>query len=411
MNSSRSKASIAIACLGLVLALSLSPSARAQAGLRVIDAPPPEYVFGDQPPTFSLKAESDAIITEATLFVRSPDTPSTFVGKAKFEQGTTITATYSLDTGRRRIAAFSPVEFWWELRDRAGGQFTSDHQTFTFRDNRFEWQASSDGPITVHWYEGERSYAQAALDIARRALVEANRDLGAPQPEHVDIYLYATAGAVRAAITTADHLWIDSQANPVINVIIATVPPDAPDATAQMERKLPHELTHVLVYALVGDRMANLPTWLNEGLAMLNQFSPEPDFASLLASAQDSNSLLPLAVLCGPFPAAQAQARLAYAQSESVVRFIRDKMGSQKLHDLLRAYADDLDCSAGAQEALNLSLAELDDRWRTEAFMSPSGPGAGGDWWPWIVLGLLVVLAPFGFLLLARPQKAHTWMV
>jgi len=389
----------------------LSSSAQAQTGLRVIDSPSPEYVFADRPPAFTLKAESDAVITEATLFVRTPDEPNTFVGKAIFEQGRTITASYTLDPGRRRIAAFSPVEFWWELHDRAGRQLTTDHQTFTYADNRFEWQAESDGLITVHWYEGNRGYVQAALDIARRTLAEGNRDLRAPEPERVDIYLYATAGAVRAAITAANHMWIDSQASPQINVIIAALPPEAPDVRAQIERKLPHELTHMLVYTLAGDRMTSLPTWLNEGLAMANQFSAEPDFAQLLASARGTNSLLPLAALCGPFPAEQAQARLAYAQSESVVRFIREKLGSEKLHALILAYADGLDCSAGAQRALNLSLAELEDRWLTEAFAPAASANARATWWPWIVLGVLVVLAPLGFLLLARPRKARTQVI
>jgi hypothetical protein len=86
------------------------------------------------------------------------------------------------------------------------------------------------------------------------------------------------------------------------------------------ERTLRHELVHVLVRSAVGE--APLPRWLDEGLARVLAGEHGLADVQVLAQARLGDRLLPLASLTESFPAASADAALAYAQSGRAVSLI-----------------------------------------------------------------------------------------
>jgi hypothetical protein len=69
--------------------------------------------------------------------------------------------------------------------------------------------------------------------------------------------------------------------------------------------------------------------------------------------------------LCNPFSPNPQIAFLAYAQSGSLVTFIRKQYGAGGIRGLLDAYAGGASCSSGVQEALNIGLADLEAAWRS----------------------------------------------
>ena len=84
---------------------------------------------------------------------------------------------------------------------------------------------------------------------------------------------------------------------------------------------------------------------------------------------------------------------MAYAQSSSVVRFIRERYGADGIRALLAAYADGASCASGVQEALNINLNGLETAWR--ASLEPQAPWRA---WVdqigvWVGLWLLLLLA------------------
>jgi hypothetical protein len=380
----------------------------AQTGPRVVTMGVPEYVFG-QAPTFTINLAADSPIVAVTLNLRTPDVAWTVSDTARFIAGTEVTATYTLQPSKRRLQPFSPVEYWWEARDEAGNFLETAHQTFRHLDNRFEWQSLSEERLTVWWYRGDRAYGRTALDIANNGLMQANRDIRAALPEKVDIYLYANETDAQLALSAANRLWADGHANPVFGTIVATVPPDDIETITRMGREIPHELTHILLYQAVGDadRFAALPAWLNEGLAVLNQSSPDAAAATTLAGAQANNQLQSLAALCAPFPADPAQAQLAYAQSESVVRYIRDRFGSRAISNMLQAYREGQACGSGVQTALGMSLADLEAQWLKDAVNGAAPASRAESALPLLVVGaIMIVVAPIVFsLVIQRPGR------
>ncbi len=383
-------------------------TAWAQDPLTVLAAPPPEYEFG-KTMTFEVSARSSgADIIGATVFVRAPDIARTFVGEARLAPGLEITATYTLNLNQRPLPPFAPVEYWWEVRDSAGGSLTTEPQSFTYADNRFNWQVISNGIVTIHWHQGDRAFGQQALDVAATAFVEANRDLQAQLQAPLDFYIYADTQAAQAALAPVGRIWADGYADPALGLAVVAVADDV-DAGVNLERELPHELTHLLVYRVTGDRYTQVPTWLNEGLAVMNQVQPDPGFPAALDAARQAGTLLSLSSLCGPLPADPAQAQLFYAESESVVRYIRETYGSSSLTSLLAAYADGLGCAAGVKRALGLSLDELERDWLAETFhIGPINPRPGESApVPWAIFAALVLLSPIMFFLLIRRKPSR----
>jgi peptidase MA superfamily protein len=376
--------------------------------LTVVAAPPPEYEFGEKM-TFEVSARSSAAdIIGATVFVRAPGFARTFVGEAHLTPGVEITATYALNLTLRPLPPFAPVEYWWEIRGSGGESLLTDPQTFVYEDNRFDWRTLTRGILTVHWHKGDTPFGQAALDVATTALTQANRDIQAPLPEHVNIYIYADAESARAALAPVGRIWADGYADPPLGLAVVAVADDESDAV-NFGREIPHELTHILIYQATRDRFAQVPTWLNEGLAVMNQAEPDPGFPGALAAARQTGTFLSLNDLCGPLPADPAQAQLAYAESESVARYIRDTYGATGITALLAAYADGLGCAAGVQRGLGFPLDELERRWLAEAFhVGPVNPLSSTlDPIPWIILAALVLFAPVLFFLLIRRKPSR----
>ncbi len=377
--------------LALCLALGLSgplsgPAAWAQAGLHVEPFAAPDYTFGKFI-TFRVSASSDAGIRQATLFYKVKPAPDILSAPAAFTPGQVITGIVTMNLAQAPLTPFALVEYWWQVTDQAQAQVTTQPQTFHYVDNRFAWQSRTQGPVTVYWYNGNAAFGQTALSAAITGLTQASLTVGSPEPEVVDIYIYADALDAQEALRPSGRLWSEGRTDPGLNLAIVTVVPGV-DADHELGREVPHEMMHLLLAQRLGAGYAQLPNWLNEGLAVMNQAQADPELALALTHARDARTLFPLANLCGPFPADPAQAQLAYAESESVVRYIRRHYPAASLAKLLDAYTQGAACEAGVAQGLNLSQADLEQAWR--ASLAPAA--AASPLWPWAILSGVVVL-------------------
>ena len=105
-------------------------------------------------------------------------------------------------------------------------------------------------------------------------------------------------------------------------------------APGELDRVLTHELTHAMIRAIAPK---GVPTWLNEGLAVMF----EPDGNRWAASTLEaSTARIPLDDLAGSFDALTGnQARLAYAESADAARQLFDQVGGAGIVALLQDIA------------------------------------------------------------------------
>jgi len=102
-----------------------------------------------------------------------------------------------------------------------------------------------------------------------------------------------------------------------------------------LKKVLFHEYTHAVVHGL--SRGLDVPTWLNEGVAVYFENGGEPTQEQALARQIRSGApLVPLSLLHGSFlQLSGAQASLAYAESFAAVKALVDRYGLFRVRQLL----------------------------------------------------------------------------
>jgi hypothetical protein len=302
--------------------------------------------------------------------------------------------------GDNKPAAFSTLTYWWEIVDQAGQTLRSDPRTLAYIDNRFTWMDLTQGPVRVHWYQGDSGLGQSAATIANEALPKLQQQLGVEATGPIDVYIYASVEELQSAVELAGRSWLGGQARPELGVVMIATPPDA-ESTLRLRRDLPHELTHLMVFIAAKAGYRSVPRWLDEGLASVNEAEPNALQAVALQEALAKNQAPSLETLCGSFPNDASAALVAYAESRVVVQQIIDSYGLTGIQALMAVYRDGASCAAGVERGLNTTLSGLEFKVRASA---PGGVAAmAQNSGPWLLIWIAIAI-PFFALLLMRKR-------
>ncbi len=381
------------------LVLGLSTPARAQTDV-LIENVGVTYLYGEEI-TFSARITASVPIQAAYLIFQAEGDPIARVAPLTIASDGAAVHTHRIAEGLLR--PFSMVTFWFRLELSGAEAYTSPTYNFKYEDNRPPWQIIEDDLIRLHWYTGDSPFGQAAFDTAHRGLQSIATLIPVSLARPIDIYLYPTAADVQQTLGLGGESWIAGHADPALGVVLVSIAPGEVQSI-EMERQIPHELAHILLYQHTGSAYESLPTWLIEGLATQAELYPNADYNYILSVASQNGTLIPLANLCGPFPADVSGAMLAYAQSGSFVGYLRQTYGTSGLRALIDAYADGLNCEQGALRALGLPLSQLDLRWRQAVFGEDITSVALQNLAPYFIILALVLAIPL-WRVWTRPEK------
>ncbi len=358
---------------------------------------------------FHVRMRSDAPVQSAEIVIHKQGESEPLI--APVEIGADGELRYLLDLkamgpGQTPPRAFSKLRYRFQGKLENEEEFTSQEFSFDYVDNRFSWKEKESGLIRVHWYQGEDGFAQAILDVANQGLQKAQELLPLQVESEIDIYVYASASEMQAALSAAQN-WVAGQAAPDLNVSVVSLPAERPETRLEIKRQIPHELMHILLYQYQEKGYANLPIWLVEGLASLAELTPNPDYQAIMVHAIQKDALIPMVSLCSSFPLDISGALLAYAEANSFIRYLYGQYGSSGLDKLVRGYADGLDCQRGVEVAFGNSLEKLEEQWLEETYGVNALQKALRTLLPWFALFFVVVALPLGFTLggLARWKK------
>jgi hypothetical protein len=359
---------IIIPLLGLLLC-TLAIPVQAQAGIQLVS----DTATLSFPNTATFKAEfkSGAIISSVVLeYGIDQLTCGTVIAKAfpQFTAAGDVQVTWSWDM--RQSGSIPPgATLWWHwlVQDANGAQFTSPTQTLTWLDSTHSWQAISGGNITLHYYDGGQSFGQALHDAAAQALERLSKDVGISSDKPVDIYIYANTSDLQASILY-EPSWVGGQAFPETNIVIIGVSTDQLDWGKSTEA---HELTHVLVGHLTFSCLGFIPTWLNEGLAMYGEGGPAAAEVNQFDQAKTANQLLALSSLAGAFSDEANRANLSYTEAYSVVNYLIQTYGRDKITALLISLRNGNTIDQALQSAYGFDTNGLEDVWRASIGAAP----------------------------------------
>ncbi len=348
--------------LGLLLALLGPVAARAQTGLRITDSSVgAAFPLGI---SFTLSAESDSEISDIRLHYRVGR--SSFVDVTSevfvdFSPGTSVMAGWDWDM--RRTGGLPPgtgISYWWTVTDASGERVISEPATFRFDDLRFSWRSLTEGNVTMHWYRGDSSFAEELMAAIRDSLDWLEEDTGAHLRESIELYVYGSATDLRGSMVFPQE-WTGGVAFTRYGRIAIGI---GPTSLTWGKKALAHELTHLVVHQMTFNPYGELPTWLEEGLAMRSEGPLGGDFAGYLQAAIEGDTLISARSLSSPFSAFADQSRLSYAQSFSLVEFLVGSFGKDKMLELLETFRAGNSYDGALMSVYGFGTDGLDRRWR-----------------------------------------------
>lgn len=286
-----------------------------------------------------------------------------------FQPASTINTSWTWDM--RQTGSLPPgSRIWWRwlLVDDSGNRLETDRQTFTWLDDVRPWQTLRTGNLVLHWYAGPQTFAQQLLASGTASVGRLHEQLGDLPPGDVDIYIYDSSEAMRASILF-EPAWSGGLAFPESRVVILGIGP------SDLEWGLgavAHELAHVVIGNLVNRCYSSLPTWLNEGLAVVAQGGPDPESQQLFDQALTANTLLSVRALSNGFAEDSGRASLSYAEAYSLVTFLLKSYGQPKMLDLLGLLQAGYRYDHALQQVYGFDSDGLEVAWRTGIGAPPS---------------------------------------
>ena len=125
--------------------------------------------------------------------------------------------------------------------------------------------------------------------------------------------------------------------------------------------ELGHVVTHQITFSPYG---AILPTWLDEGLAMYAEGKPDPYLESVLQKAIAQNNLISVQSLASPFSALPSEAYISYAESQSIVAFLIQNYGKDKMLQLLNLFTEGSTYDDALTQVYGFNQDGLDAAWQ-----------------------------------------------
>ena len=131
-----------------------------------------------------------------------------------------------------------------------------------------------------------------------------------------------------------------------------------------------HEFTHLLVGEAAGRAINQVPSWLNEGLAEYGNIAPTDDYDAALRYGIFTRRIKPLWYLSS-FGGTPEDIIIAYGQGRSVVQYMIDSYGEDRMAALFPVLQRTLDIDQALLEVYGMDQFGLDTAWRNALGLEP----------------------------------------
>jgi hypothetical protein len=358
------KKRFALVALMLCLTLAvLSPViAQAQGELTVLDSGA-EANF-PMSLDFNLSARSNFDITDIRLCYSVDRTG--FAGVfaeilLDFVPATTVDVSWSLEMVTvGGLPPGSSLEYCCKIAAAGGGRLETEPASVRFDDTRYDWSSLTEGQITLYCYQDDEAFINELMDSAQVALARLAADTGAELEKPAQFYVYANSLDLQGAMIHPQE-WTGGVAYTRHSIIAIGI---APTNISWGKRAIAHELAHLVVHQMTLNPYNDLPTWLDEGLAMHTEGEMESEFVSSLERAIADASLISVQSLCSPFSAYSDMATLGYAESCSLVEYLIGSYGQPKMLELLNTFKGGSGYDAALEAVYGFDMDTLDSLWR-----------------------------------------------
>jgi hypothetical protein len=287
----------------------------------------------------------------------------------EFTPGTTIDPEWTWDM--RQSGSLPPgATIWWRWRytDENGSESVSDQKSITWLDSEHNWKTIKKDKLNLHWYSGNQEFAQELLNAAEGGLDFNRTKSGLSAEAPIDLYIFADTDDLKDAVLY-EPSWTGGQAFSEHDIVILGISQNDLDWGKDA---IVHELTHVLVGHLTFSCLGTVPTWLNEGLAVYSEGELDSSSQTQLDEAIRNDTLLTVRSLSAGFSEVPDKAYLSYSQSYSIVKFLIETHGQDKMTSFLTELRDGATVDEALTQTYNFNIEGLEAEWR-QAIGAPVG--------------------------------------
>ena len=312
--------------------------------------------------TFTLQVRSNAgNITGATLHYHVGWDEAKRLGRPEpFTPAAEVTLTHIWDTRGETVPPFIEVTTYWHITDSAGNEFTTAPVRTEYTDHTHDWQSLGNEQVIVYWYDQPADFGTALFEAAAEGYdhVSSITGITTERPARVVIYNNQRDFSVFYAPHSFQD-WIGGQTFAGITVQWGT------NQDWLAYDVVPHELAHVFYNEVFLHTWVRVPTWFNEGIAVYNERTDHSHEINLVTEAAANDELIPLRHIGTQASGLAHDAiHLWYAETYSLVAFIADAYGEEKLGEVILTLADNHPMEETLQLTLGMDLIEFEMAWR-----------------------------------------------
>jgi hypothetical protein len=313
--------------------------------------------------TFHLQVRSDAgDIVKAELLINVGwEETMTWVVPEPFTPSAEVNLTAVWRTFLQTIPPFTEITYHWKVVDRTGQEFSTEPFRTEYADTTHDWKRLEDEHVVVLWYAWEDSVGQALFKASQEAYDHVAHITGTTTERAIRVVIYGSQDDFCVFFpprTCGD--WIGGLTSTGITVQWGFI--QALDWFTN--DVIPHELAHVFYSEIFRDTWMNIPTWFNEGIAVYNERRDHAWDLALVQEAAEEGKLKTLRVMTRGGGVSEGEVHLWYAMAYSLVAYLAETYGEEKLGELILTVADNTPFEGALIQTTSLDMTELEIEWR-----------------------------------------------
>jgi len=227
----------------------------------------------------------------------------------------------------------------------------------------FSWNIVRTEHFDVYYYPGSEDLADAVVEIVEAANADFEERLGHRLTTVIPVLVYASHNDFQQTNVSTTHL--EETVGGFTELFKNRVVVPFTGSYDDLRHVLYHELTHVFMFDIVYGGLVQsvirsaytnpVPLWFVEGLAEYVSQGWDSEAEMILRDITVSDAVVPLPYLYGGY--------LVYKEGQSVLNFIDDRFGREKVTEIVRQLAKTRSMDRSLRDAIGMNTAELSDEW------------------------------------------------
>jgi len=230
----------------------------------------------------------------------------------------------------------------------------------------FRWEKITTDHFEIYFYQGGRTLAGIAAQMAENAGRKISKDMGHNLYNKIPIVLYLSHNDF--AQTNIDQDIIDEGVGGFTTVMKNRVVVPYTGSYADLDHVITHELVHAYMFDLFfGQSMESifsqqslmqLPLWFAEGMAEYESRGWDPETEMIIKDLAVNQRLIPIQELDG-----YGGSYFVYKEGQAIIKFIVERYGQQKVGEMFHMLKSSRNMDKTLEKLLGSNVEKLSDLW------------------------------------------------